>query len=132
MTPEEFRQALANQGIQLTDHQMDQFAQYYQDLVATNQVVNLTRITDEKDVYLKHFYDSITGSFALPTLRTESLSLCDIGAGAGFPSLPLKIAFPKLKVTIVDSLNKRINFLQELVARLKLDDVSPLKSGGLQ
>ena len=123
MTPEEFRQALANQGIQLTDHQMDQFAQYYQDLVATNQVVNLTRITDEKDVYLKHFYDSITGSFALPTLRTESLSLCDIGAGAGFPSLPLKIAFPKLKVTIVDSLNKRINFLKELVNKLGLTDV---------
>ena len=124
MTPEEFRQALANQGIQLTDHQMDQFAQYYQDLVATNQVVNLTRITDEKDVYLKHFYDSITGSFALPTLRTESLSLCDIGAGAGFPSLPLKIAFPKLKVTIVDSLNKRINFLKELVNKLGLTDVT--------
>ena len=128
MTPEEFRQALANQGIQLTDHQMNQFAQYYQDLVATNRVVNLTRITDEKDVYLKHFYDSITGSFALPALRTESLSLGDIGAGAGFPSLPLKIAFPQLKVTIVDSLNKRINFLQELVDRLNLDNVTLVHS----
>lgn len=128
MTPEEFRQALADHGIQLNDHQMNQFAQYYQDLVATNRVVNLTRITDEKEVYLKHFYDSITGCFAFPELQTAPLQLCDIGAGAGFPSLPLKIAFPQLKVTIVDSLNKRINFLEELVARLGLNEVTLVHS----
>ncbi|WP_295729177.1 16S rRNA (guanine(527)-N(7))-methyltransferase RsmG [uncultured Limosilactobacillus sp.] len=128
MTPEEFRQALAKQGIQLTNHQMNQFAQYYQDLVATNRVVNLTRITDEEEVYLKHFYDSITGSFAFTELQTAPLRLCDIGAGAGFPSLPLKIAFPQLKVTIVDSLNKRINFLAELVERLGLNDVKLVHS----
>lgn len=124
MTPEEFRQALAKHNIQLNDQQMGQFAQYYQDLVATNKVVNLTRITDEGEVYLKHFYDSITGALALPELQTGEIRLCDIGAGAGFPSLPLKIAFPQLKVTIVDSLNKRINFLQELVARLGLTNVT--------
>ena len=124
MTPEEFRQALAQHQIELTDHQMEQFAQYYQDLVATNKVVNLTRITEEKEVYLKHFYDSITGALALTELTTSALILCDIGAGAGFPSWPLKIAFPQLKVTIVDSLNKRISFLQELVDRLGLTGVS--------
>lgn len=124
MNPEEFRQALAKHQIELDHHQMDQFAQYYQDLVTTNKMVNLTRITEENEVYLKHFYDSITGALELPKLQTTSLTLCDIGAGAGFPSLPLKIAFPQLEVTIVDSLNKRISFLQELVDRLGLTDVT--------
>lgn len=124
MTPEEFRQALATHNIELTDQQMEQFEQYYHDLVETNRVVNLTRITEKQEVYLKHFYDSITGALALPELQTQELTLCDIGAGAGFPSLPLKIAFPQLKVTIVDSLNKRINFLQELVERLGLTNVT--------
>lgn len=124
MNPEEFQQTLADHGISLTSQQMDQFADYYQLLVTTNRQVNLTRITEKNDVYLKHFYDSLTGAFAEPRLQTEPLMLCDIGAGAGFPSLPLKIAFPQLKVTIVDSLNKRINFLQELVAKLGLTDVT--------
>ncbi|WP_251546086.1 16S rRNA (guanine(527)-N(7))-methyltransferase RsmG [Limosilactobacillus caecicola] len=124
MTPEEFRQALATHDIQLTDQQMAQFAQYYQSLIATNRVVNLTRITDEEEVYLKHFYDSITGALALPELRDTELTIADIGAGAGFPSLPLKIAFPQVKVTIVDSLNKRINFLKDLVDQLGLSGVT--------
>lgn len=124
MNPEQFQQALADRGINLTDRQMQQFADYYQLLVTTNRRVNLTRITEENDVYLKHFYDSLTGAFAEPRLQTEQLTLCDIGAGAGFPSLPLKIAFPQLQVTIVDSLNKRINFLQELVAKLGLSGVT--------
>ena len=123
MNPEQFQQALAERGINLTDRQMQQFADYYQLLVTTNRQVNLTRITEENDVYLKHFYDSLTGAFAEPRLQTEQLTLCDIGAGAGFPSLPLKIAFPQLQVTIVDSLNKRINFLQALVAKLGLSGV---------
>lgn len=123
MTPEEFKQALAKHGINLTDEQMDQFQQYYQQLVAANKQVNLTRITAEADVYLKHFYDSLTGAFAYPLLMSKKLRLVDIGAGAGFPSLPLKIAFPQLKVTIVDSLNKRLNFLRDLINNLGLSDV---------
>lgn len=95
MTPEEFRRALQDHGIEPTDQQMTQFAIYYEDLVATNEHVNLTAITDQKEVYLKHFYDSLTGALAEPRLQTEALTLCDIGAGAGFPSLPLKIAFPQ-------------------------------------
>lgn len=124
MNPEQFRQTLAGQGIQLTDRQMQQFADYYRLLVATNEHVNLTRITEEREVYLKHFYDSLTGAIAEPRLQSQPLTLCDIGAGAGFPSIPLKIAFPQLAVTIVDSLNKRITFLQELVDRLQLTDVT--------
>jgi len=123
MTPEEFRQSLLDQGIAVTDRQLEQFDQYYQLLVATNEHVNLTAITDQSEVYLKHFYDSILGAIAQPKLQTEAWSLCDIGAGAGFPSLPLKIMFPQLKVTIVDSLNKRINFLRDLCDQLGLDGV---------
>lgn len=124
MNPEQFQQALADHGITLSAEQMQQFADYYQLLVETNEHVNLTRITEKNEVYLKHFYDSITGAFAEPRLESEELTLCDIGAGAGFPSLPLKIVFPQLKVTIVDSLNKRIAFLEDLVAKLGLTDVT--------
>lgn len=124
MTPEEFQAALTAHHLQISQHQLKQFETYYQRLVEVNQHVNLTRITDKGEVYAKHFYDSITGALALPSLEDEPLSLCDIGAGAGFPSLPLKIMFPQLKVTIVDSLNKRINFLQDLIAELDLDNVS--------
>lgn len=123
MNPEQFQQALADHGITLTDKQLNQFATYYQILVESNKHVNLTRITDRDEVYLKHFYDSLTGALAEPRLQSAELTLCDIGAGAGFPSLPLKIAFPQLKVTIVDSLNKRINFLEELVTKLGLESV---------
>lgn len=123
MTPEEFKTALKTHGIELDDYQIAQFETYYQFLVQANQYVNLTAITEQKDVYLKHFYDSLLPAIELPELRTQAVTLCDVGAGAGFPSLPLKIAFPQLKVTIVDSLNKRIKFLEELVARLGLQDV---------
>lgn len=124
MTPEEFQKALAEQGINLTEQQMQQFADYYQLLVATNKNVNLTAITEQNDVYLKHFYDSITLALAFPQLQTESLSLLDVGAGAGFPSIPIKIAFPQLQVSIVDSLNKRIKFLEELATTLSLENVA--------
>lgn len=124
MNPEQFRQALAEHDIQLSDAQMKQFADYYDLLVTTNEHVNLTRITEKNEVYLKHFFDSLMGAFAEPKLMTEELILCDIGAGAGFPSIPLKIAFPQLKVTIVDSLNKRIAFLDELVNKLGLSDIT--------
>lgn len=123
MNPEEFRQALHGHGIDLTAQQMAQFARYYQLLIATNEHLNLTAITAENDVYLKHFYDSLLGALAQPALKTTALTLCDVGAGAGFPSLPLKIVFPKLKVTIVDSLNKRINFLRDLTEELGLTGV---------
>lgn len=123
MKPTEFKAKLADHGILLTERQQKQFLLYYQKLIAANQQVNLTAITSQEEVYLKHFYDSLTLAFALPQLQQQPWSVCDVGAGAGFPSLPLKIAFPQLQVTIVDSLNKRINFLTELVAELGLQQV---------
>ncbi|TGD22362.1 16S rRNA (guanine(527)-N(7))-methyltransferase RsmG [Companilactobacillus suantsaicola] len=124
MKPEEFFKALAQKGIELSDVQKEQFATYFHELVETNKVMNLTSITQEDQVYLKHFYDSIVLGFVDEKILNQELTLCDVGSGAGFPSLPLKIINPKLKVTIVDSLNKRIKFLDGLVKKLNLDDVS--------
>lgn len=119
MTPEEFRQILAEKGIELSDHQMEQFDCYFHTLVEWNEKMNLTAITEQKDVYLKHFYDSLTLAFDVD-FSTER-TLCDVGSGAGFPSIPLKIAFPQLQITIVDSLNKRITFLTELTHLLGIE-----------
>lgn len=123
MTPEQFRQALAQQGFELSDKQMKQFEDYFNLLVEYNKNVNLTNITERDDVYLKHFYDSISPAFFVSDLKTNQ-SLVDVGAGAGFPSIPLKIINPDLQVTIVDSLNKRIVFLQQLVEKLGLSGVN--------
>ncbi len=122
MTPEEFRAELAKHGVKLSDEQMQQFQTYYEFLVATNEHVNLTAITKQDEVYLKHFYDSLLPALEVKDLQTRPFSICDVGAGAGFPSIPLKIAFPNLKVTIVDSLNTRIKFLEELSQKLNLTD----------
>ena len=84
--------------------------------------LNLTAITDKEEVYLKHFYDSIA-PILQGLISNETIKLLDIGAGAGFPSLPMKILYPQLNVTIIDSLNKRINFLQLLAQELDLDGV---------
>ncbi|RRG18484.1 16S rRNA (guanine(527)-N(7))-methyltransferase RsmG [Weissella viridescens] len=124
MNPEEFTAALRQNGVDLDAHQIEQFNQYYERLVAVNEHMNLTAITDQEEVYLKHFYDSLTLAFAYPKLQDQPLNMIDVGAGAGFPSLPLKIVFPQLKITIIDSLNKRINFLSELVQELGLEDVT--------
>jgi len=124
MNPEAFQAALAAVGIALTADQMQQFHQYYSYLVEENEKMNLTGITAEPEVYLKHFYDSLTLALEVPALQTDALSLCDVGSGAGFPSIPLKIAFPQLQITIVDSLNKRIGFLSRLVAQLNLEGVA--------
>lgn len=122
MTPEQFRQALKEKGIELTDTQMAQFANYFTLLVEWNEKMNLTAITEESEVYLKHFYDSLTLAFTNDFAK-EAFTLCDVGSGAGFPSIPLKIAFPNSQVTIVDSLNKRISFLTTLSQSLGLEGV---------
>lgn len=125
MNKEQFIEALRQQGITLSSKQIKQFELYYQTLIEWNEKMNLTAITNEEEVYLKHFYDSLTISFDYPLSHQ---SLCDIGAGAGFPSIPLKIVFPDLKVTIVDSLTKRITFLQHLFKVLNLTDVSAVSA----
>lgn len=121
MTETEFLNALKDQGIELSPKQIGQFKKYYDMLVEWNQKINLTAVTELKEVYLKHFYDSITPLFYADI--ADNASLCDVGAGAGFPSIPMKIIRPDLKVTIVDSLNKRINFLNELTAELGMDKI---------
>ncbi|AKS68048.1 16S rRNA methyltransferase [Staphylococcus schleiferi] len=112
---------LGAHGLTLSDKQKQQFEKYYEMLVEWNEKINLTSITEEHEVYLKHFYDSVTPSFYHDF--NQPLSLCDVGAGAGFPSIPLKIMFPEIHVTIVDSLNKRIQFLNQLADTLELEGV---------
>ncbi|GMB09765.1 16S rRNA m(7)G-527 methyltransferase [Thermolongibacillus altinsuensis] len=117
-----FKQMLEEKGISLSPQQLDQFELYYQLLVEWNEKMNLTAITEKPDVYLKHFFDSITPAFYHDFSKPQSI--CDVGAGAGFPSIPLKICFPHLKVSIVDSLQKRITFLNHLASQLELEDVA--------
>lgn len=115
----EFQNVLKDKGIILTDLQLKQFNRYYEVLVEWNEKMNLTAITEKEEVYLKHFYDSITIAFDFPF---NNQSIIDVGAGAGFPSIPLKILYPDLKITIVDSLNKRITFLNHLFKELELEN----------
>ena len=122
MKPETFYNLLAEQNLPLSDQQKKQFERYFELLVEWNEKINLTAITDKEEVYLKHFYDSIA-PILQGLIPNENIKLLDIGAGAGFPSLPMKILYPQLDVTIIDSLNKRINFLQLLAQELDLDDV---------
>ncbi|MCT2535527.1 16S rRNA (guanine(527)-N(7))-methyltransferase RsmG [Aquibacillus koreensis] len=122
MNVDTFRDMLKDKGIDLSEKQMHQFEQYLHTLVEWNEKMNLTAITDKEEVYLKHFFDSITAAFYYDF--KQDMHLCDVGAGAGFPSIPLKICFPHIKVTIVDSLQKRITFLNHLANELELTGVS--------
>ena len=122
MKPEEFYAHLADLGFPLTDRQKEQYERYFELLVEWNEKINLTAITEKDEVYLKHFYDSIA-PILQGLIENQPIRLLDIGAGAGFPSLPMKILFPELDVTIIDSLNKRINFLHLLAEELDLSGV---------
>lgn len=122
MKPEEFYTHLADLGFPLTDRQKEQYERYFELLVEWNEKINLTAITEKDEVYLKHFYDSIA-PILQGLIENQPIRLLDIGAGAGFPSLPMKILFPELDVTIIDSLNKRINFLHLLAEELGLSGV---------
>ena len=124
MNPEQFVQELSKRNFKLNENQINQFNQYFTSLIETNKKVNLTRITEKDEVYLKHFWDSITPLFTFGSVLKAAETLCDVGAGAGFPSIPLKIMLPELKVTIVDSLGKRLNFLQGLITQLNLKNVT--------
>lgn len=111
-------------GITLTQKQLDQFKTYYEMLIEKNKVMNLTAITEWEEVIDKHFIDSI--SLVKATDLSGEKRILDLGCGAGFPGIPLKIAFPNLKITLLDSLNKRINFLKDVIAELGLEEVEAL------
>lgn len=123
MNPETFIAQCAAHGLVLNDQQIAQFERYFQLLVEWNEKMNLTAITQREEVYLKHFYDCLMVLWNMP-LEDYALQLCDVGAGAGFPSIPLKIAHPELQVTIVDSLQKRLTFIEHLAEELGLEGVS--------
>lgn len=117
----QFVELLTARGITLSETQLEQFEIYYRELVDWNERMNLTGITEREQVYVKHFCDSLSLTFFVNMDGVERLA--DIGSGAGFPSLPLKIAFPHVKVTIVDSLNKRIQFLKHVVDAMGVQGV---------
>ena len=113
-------------GMELSDKQIAQFNLYYELLNAKNKVMNLTAITEYNDVVKKHFIDSMMISRVLDMKKIKSL--CDVGTGAGFPGIPLKIVYPHLHLTLVDSVGKRVNFLSEVVEKLDLEDVEAIHS----
>jgi 16S rRNA (guanine527-N7)-methyltransferase len=122
MNIEMFQTSLKEKGIELSEKQLAQFETYFKLLVEWNEKMNLTAITEKEEVYLKHFYDSVTAAFYFDFKR--DITVCDVGAGAGFPAIPLKICFPEIKLTVVDSLNKRIGFLEHVANELGLENVS--------
>jgi len=128
MTNEEFIKELEKLNIVLTEKQLNQLESYYKLLIKWNEKINLTRITEKKDVYLKHFYDSITLIKAIDL--TKELNVCDLGTGAGFPGIVLKIVFPHLKITLVDALNKRIEFLKLIIRELNLENIIAIHERG--
>ena len=116
-------------GVDISDIQIYQFQRYYEMLIDVNKNMNLTAITDEKDVIIKHFLDSISIvafkelDFINKVNKMDITSVIDIGTGAGFPGIPLKIMFPSLNITLVDSLNKRVNFLNSVIQEFKLEKI---------
>lgn len=119
-----FKEELLKLNIELTEEASSRFDSYYKRLVSVNEVMNLTAITEHDEVYNKHFLDSLMIVKALDL--SKEFSLCDVGSGAGFPSIPLAIVSNNAKVTIIDALNKRINFLNDLVTELGLANVVAL------
>lgn len=128
MNKEEFIKYTKELGIELTKEQLNQLDKFYKLLIEWNNKINLTRIVDEEEVYLKHFYDSLTIAKVLDL--KEKKTLCDVGTGAGFPGVVLKIVYPNLKVTLVDSLLKRVNYLNEIIKELELTDIEAIHVRG--
>lgn len=128
MTKEDFITELAKLGIILTKNQEIQLEKFYNLLIEWNKKINLTRIIDKEEVYLKHFYDSLTITKVVDLKKIETL--CDVGSGAGFPGIVLKIVYPNLKITLVDSLLKRVNYLNTIIQELELKNIKAIHTRG--
>ena len=122
MNQDKFILELSKLNINITPLQLQQLERYYELLIEYNKVMNLTGITDKEEVYLKHFYDSLTIIKVIDLNNYETL--CDVGTGAGFPGLVIKIIYPHLKITLLDSLNKRLKFLNIVIKELNLKDIT--------
>lgn len=121
MTIEKFIKEVEALGLNVTEEKLEQLDIIYNTLIETNKTMNLTRITEKEDVYLKHFYDSLTLAKIYDLSKVNTL--CDIGTGAGFPGLVLKIFYPNLEITLVDSLLKRVKYLNNLIDKLNLQGI---------
>lgn len=128
MTEKEFIEALKDLNINITNKQLNQLNRFYELLIEWNTKINLTRIVDKESIYLKHFYDSLTLTKVIDL--NESKTLCDVGTGAGFPGIVLKIMFPNLKITLVDALQKRVNYLNQIIKELELEDITAIHARG--
>ena len=124
MNNEEFISYLKELNIEVTEDKLDLLEKYYNLLIETNKTTNLTRITEKDEVYLKHFYDSLTITKEIDLNKVEKL--CDVGTGAGFPGIVLKIFFPHLNIVLIDAREKKIKFLQEVIKELGLKDIEAL------
>ena len=125
MNKEMFISELAKLKIELTEEQLNKLDTYYRILVEENKKYNLTAITKEEDVYLKHFYDSIS---IVKGIELTNQYICDIGTGAGFPGLVLKIVFPNIKIDLLDATSKKCEFLKMVIDKLKLQDISVINA----
>ena len=121
MNKEEFIKAVEELGIEVDEDKLNKLDIYYNFLVEYNSHTNLTAITDKEDVYLKHFYDSLT--LYKEVDLNQNIKLCDVGTGAGFPGIVLKIFFPNLNIVLIDSLQKRVNYLNEVIKELGLYNI---------
>ena len=128
MTEKEFIEEVKKLGILPVKEQLQQLEKFYRLLIEWNQKINLTRITEKEEVYLKHFYDSLTIVKEIDLSKVDTL--CDVGTGAGFPGIVLKIFYPNLKITLIDSLLKRVNYLNEIIKELKLKDIKAIHTRG--
>lgn len=128
MNKEKFISETRKLGINLTEEQLNKLDQFYNLLIEWNEKINLTRITTKEDVYLKHFYDSLTLTKVIDLSTKETL--CDVGTGAGFPGIVLKIVYPNLKITLVDALQKRVNYLNEIIKDLQLENIQAIHTRG--
>ena len=128
MNKEEFIKAVKQLNVDLTEEKLEKLNKIYNLLIEWNKKINLTRIEEEEEVYLKHFYDSLTIAKAVDL--SEIKTLCDIGTGAGFPGIVLKIFYPNLKITLIDSLKKRVNYLNEIIKDLGIDNIEAIHVRG--